>query len=815
MGRLPLLRGFFLKEIKTELAKELKVVDALYAACNEVKISAEQALTLITIIRNYRQADADEEEDVSALLRDVHDDFEEMLASAVDRFLGSFKMSHETGLSAGFVVITPMELLTEQTCFDEFKAALKFGEQVRSLEEAATQLEAMFSLEKRSSLLRAKISERHNAFLSSFHRAHIETLTRTVKADKWQETRSPKGALRLLASLVDDGSGKEDAQLHESGNRIEQAPNGVLAPQPRDGLDGTVVIGEATFKTVTSGIRYLRSVCAYTLLAEKSPRLASEIARKATEFSRLFNSLVGKAILGAAALQWSGLRSITARHLSLASRTVAMAAALADRIDKPLAKALSASQVGVVLPLIQRAEKDLRDHHGQLLAKILTIMMDRLEAHEAVLKSLPWEKFMEMKRFDMPSAYITTLVKEATVLHRILWSILPTTEVCDIFTRVCAAYGSHLTEAYSSLDGGKEWVRSRVAEDVSCMHDRLLLLDVFKTNPDAFGPVRKLYTRFAKELQESAPNKQGNSKTGRSFIRSQQDQTDKPSAVKLLKPADRTTDATEEAANQPKHPLSSKDNANSGDFLTPAKPQDVSKASVKTEDARESPGKAGIADGSIPDARAEEKVEDDKLQARNEESENSSTSAVAEPANNSSPDAGVEEKVHHKESQARNEDLGNISNGVAEPAKISNLLDSEVQSEDKGMVAGEQFGSDDETQTTCASIVVDEKPLPQSAGSPSQHVAESRAPYDESESKSRTTTLSAEQRQLNEVMGLPDGGVSDETKMETREQEDVTELTTNDTKIVSNGRPLEPSPAQVPEGDLLGLGDDDPNTAGR
>lgn len=522
MGRLPLLRGFFLKEIKAELAKELKVVDGLYAACNAVKASAERALILITIIEKNGETDDMEQGEVKPYLREVHDDLEEMLASAVDRFLGSFSVSRETGPGAGFVVITDVASLTEVTCFDEFKAALKFGEEVRSLEEVAKELETTFSSEKKSSSLRAKISERHIAFLSAFHKAHIETLTETVKADKWQEIRVPYGALRLLAAVMDDGSENAKSDVHQNGEAAPTDENGTAQPEMLDLTDGAVVIGKDVFKTVASGVRYLRSMCAYTLLAEKSPSLAPAIARRATELSRLFNSLIGKAILGAAALQWSGLRSITARHLSLASRTVAMAAALAEHIDRPLEKALSTAQVGVILPLIQRSEKDLREHHGQLLAKILAIMMDRLEAHEGVLKSLPWDKAQEMNRFDMPSPYVATLVKEATLLHRILWAILPTTEVCDIFQRVCAAYGTHLTEAYSSLDGGKRWIRSRVAEDVICLHDRLLVLDVFKANPDAFKPVSKLYIRFAKEVKEADTTAETSGKVGRMFIRRQE-----------------------------------------------------------------------------------------------------------------------------------------------------------------------------------------------------------------------------------------------------------------------------------------------------
>lgn len=503
MGRLPLLQRVFLKEVRAELAKELVQAESIGAACRVVKASAKRSVMIVNIIHDGKAGNASLKEGTD--LKEVREEMEDMLSSAVDRFLGSFSTSTATatksaGANAGFVVITDTDVLTEQTCFDEFKGAFRFGEELRMLGGMVRELDEIFSSERRSGSLRAKISERQIAFLSTFHKAHVDVLTNSVRGDKWQEIKVSQGVLRLLAAVLDDTDG------NINGQRIDQSKSATAAyisnNHQEDAMEGMVILNGGVFRMVACGVRYLRSLCAYTLLTEKSPTLAQEVARRGAELSRLFNSLIGRAILGAQALQWSGLRSITARHLALASRTIAMAVALANRVNKSLENALPESQAGVILPLIQKSEKDLRDHHGQLLAKILTIMMDRLEAHEEVLKSLPWEKAQEMQRFDVPSAYITTLIKEAIVLHRILWSILPDTEVSDIFQRVCAAYGSHLTEAYGSLDGRKIWIRSRVAEDVSCLHERLHILEVFKANPAAIKPISMLYSRFAKEYND-------------------------------------------------------------------------------------------------------------------------------------------------------------------------------------------------------------------------------------------------------------------------------------------------------------------------
>lgn len=509
MARLPLLSRYFMHEIKDDLTRQLSNVTSLHAAAKAVKASASRAVLLANIIHNGQppnqpssssSAPSEPTEAWKKQVMDAYTDVDDLIAGTVHRILGNSTVQDALSERV-FIVIIPDNDLTPENCFDEFKAALRFGEEIRALKELADELDRTFGVERRRSALRAKISEKQIAFLSAFHKAHVDALTRTIRSDRWQEIRVNEATSRLLSAVVGPPTaGKPEGQDEDE----EGEGNG---PQPPPIPPGVIVIGDEAFRTVATGVRYVRSICAYSLLTEQSPTMRSEFGRRGNDFCRLFNSLVGEAILQAAALQWSALRSITARHLSLASRTIALAAAVATHVNQPLEKALSGAQAKIILPLVKRSEKDLRDHHGQLLAKILAIMMDRLDAHEKTLKSLPWSKQQEMERFEMPSVYAVTLAKEASVLHRILWSVLPRSEVFDIFQRVCAAYGTHLSEAYSVLDGTAEWIRARVANDVSCLHNRLRLLDVFKANPALFNPLSKLYARFAKEFFETGTKK--------------------------------------------------------------------------------------------------------------------------------------------------------------------------------------------------------------------------------------------------------------------------------------------------------------------
>lgn len=503
-GRLPLLRRFFMKEIREGLGDDLKEATTIPAAVRVVKISASRAVMLSRIIYVEESKKLSSNDNNSSILfhedlRQMRGDFEELLATFVDKILGTFDSSitvSDSGDKSAFLVLTTDASFTEESCFDEFKAALKFGEEIRSLEGLASDIESLFNVEKKSSPLRAKISEKLITFLTTFHRTHVDAITNSIRSDKWQEIPVSKGAIKLLSAVV-----RDDEKLPDQPSANEKSDT--IAPPSSKNTEPTFVLDGDTYRTVACGVRFVRSVCAYTLLAEQSAALGLEIARRGIELSRVFNTLVCKAILGVAALQWSGLRSITARHLSLASRTIALAERVNRHVNKTMEKGLSSSnRAQVVIPLMRQCEKDLHDHHGQLLAKIVDVMLDRLRAHEEALRSLPWDKQLEMQRFDIPSAYVGTMVKETTVLHRILWYVLPQIEAIDIFEKVWVAYGNCLSEAYGSLDGGKKWIRERVARDVASVFESFKKLELSKVSNEAFKPIAQLYKRFAKEYVE-------------------------------------------------------------------------------------------------------------------------------------------------------------------------------------------------------------------------------------------------------------------------------------------------------------------------
>lgn len=541
IGRMEVLRNTYLEDVKKSLSSDLAKVEDISSACNLVRSTVTKAAK---VLRALHQTDGENSDDIEVdadvekqaspaeklALQKLYDGAQEALCTVLDRLLSSFPISSDASNPGAYVVLLKEDAITEVSCFDEAKAAIRFTELMRTLTTLADDLAKELDIPIASETggpLRAKCRERVLAFIDAFHKAHVDAVTTTIRSDEWKEVAVPEGTARLVSSvcILDTQKNGMDpvADLKSKENNPSDGTSGtnsapsqtetrrVAGPMatPRVGRNNKpkklripLMVGGTNYYCVRSGLRFARSICAYALVVDKIPLVSAAAARRGVELSILFNSLVCQAILGAAALEWAGIKTITARHLALASRTVAMAQILSGAVHDSLKEALPQKQLGVVVPLMEKACAELGDSQRQLLAKILTIMMQRLSAHEGTCRNLPWFKKGEMTRLPTPSPYMDRLCLESDLLHRILWSILPAREVGEIFRRVCTAFATQLTENYENIIkqtdiDTKPWIRKRITADTSHLFSQLVKLDVIHSIPDAIRPVEIMSKKFS------------------------------------------------------------------------------------------------------------------------------------------------------------------------------------------------------------------------------------------------------------------------------------------------------------------------------
>ncbi|MCO5597436.1 hypothetical protein L7F22_051514 [Adiantum nelumboides] len=228
----------------------------------------------------------------------------------------------------------------------------------------------------------------------------------------------------------------------------------------------TLHIRGVKYHMVNSGLILVKLTSEYVDIVNALPSLASEIVHRVSELLKLFNGRTSQLVLGAGAMQVSGLKSITAKHLALASQNIGFFCALIPDLKRVLAIHIPDTRKMLLFTEIDHVAQDYKVHKNEIHLKLVQIMKERLTAH---LRTLPqiietWNKLDDSD--TQPSQFARALTKEVGVLHRVLSPILLEADVSFIFTRVDALFHSMLTESFSKLDLGSSPVKQRLYFDI-------------------------------------------------------------------------------------------------------------------------------------------------------------------------------------------------------------------------------------------------------------------------------------------------------------------------------------------------------------
>ncbi|KAJ8905679.1 hypothetical protein NDN08_002185 [Rhodosorus marinus] len=400
----------------------------------------------------------------------------------------------------------------------------------------------------RFSYLRAAASERVAAYTSTLYRVHFERLTKQLKAERWVEVKVPKEIQLMILDLRESATSSsasalsaakrkdskkpkreydfvsldddDEYDVEEELGRGELARMGSNEKQRSDmeklrmlaatALDDSetaehLYVGSEKFKVVESAMEMVRSSVMFASVTRVLP-FGEELGRRVVELVRTFHELTSKQVLGAQALNTAGLRGISARHLALASQSIAMAHALLPLLSKSIKDHLQPAVRPIFEQGVASLSADLLKHQHQMLDKIYMVMMERFEFQKAVLLRLPWQSEAKLREEPNPSGYMESLMKETNVLHRILLNILSRKQLFDVYTRLGSAFGSKLIDTYATLDTSNDWVRRRIASDVSYLRLKLLAMEAVISTSDVhtMESVEELYAQHCPDRAQAS-----------------------------------------------------------------------------------------------------------------------------------------------------------------------------------------------------------------------------------------------------------------------------------------------------------------------
>ncbi|OWM63474.1 hypothetical protein CDL15_Pgr026234 [Punica granatum] len=251
-----------------------------------------------------------------------------------------------------------------------------------------------------------------------------------------RQAKYPSAAGSLERSKADD--------VHSS-----HANNSSIKERGRSAAQSIVYRGVG-YHMVNCGLILVKMLSEYIDMNNFLPALSSEVVLRVVEILKHFNTRTCQLVLGAHAMQVSGLKSITSKHLALASQVISFVHAIIPEIRHILFMKVPETRKALLLLEMDRVAQDYKVHQDEIHSKLVQIMRERLLVHLRGLQQIfqSWNNAGDNDA--QPSQFARSLTKEVGFLQRVLSRTLHEADVQAIFRQVVSIFHSQISEAFTS-----------------------------------------------------------------------------------------------------------------------------------------------------------------------------------------------------------------------------------------------------------------------------------------------------------------------------------------------------------------------------
>ncbi|ETN23174.1 hypothetical protein PPTG_02827 [Phytophthora nicotianae INRA-310] len=318
-----------------------------------------------------------------------------------------------------------------------------------------TTMDFVVSLEKLTGktdyTLRGALFSQLKLFLEKYHQTQVTKLVSTLDHELWKNTEISETRHK---SLDDLSSGRGVALLLSDDREIA----GETAP-PRK----MVSICGKSFRVVWSVLLMLEIVMNYMSCAANFPVLATDVLQRSIEIFRLFNSRTTQLVLGAGAMQIARLKSISARHLALASQSLELSMTLIPHIKAALAAHFTDRQK-LLLDEFDRVLRDYAEHNEKIFSKFTSIVEDQIM--KRFLENVATEVDYDSTSLSVPTNPMRGITQSTLKLHGVLHPVLSPPQMKDVMSRVFDMFTQKLPECFKLVQPRTAAGKERVVNDI-------------------------------------------------------------------------------------------------------------------------------------------------------------------------------------------------------------------------------------------------------------------------------------------------------------------------------------------------------------
>ncbi|KAF4042280.1 Vps54-like protein [Phytophthora infestans] len=299
--------------------------------------------------------------------------------------------------------------------------------------------------------LRGALFSQLKLFLEKYHQTQVTKLVSTLDHELWKNTEISETRHK---SLDDLSSGRGVALLLSEDREIA----GETAP-PRK----MVSICGKSFRVVWSVLLMLEIVMNYMSCAANFPVLATDVLQRSIEIFRLFNSRTTQLVLGAGAMQIARLKSISARHLALASQSLELSMTLIPHIKAALAAHFTDRQK-LLLDEFDRVLRDYAEHNEKIFSKFTSIVEDQIM--KRFLENVATEVDYDSASLAVPTNPMRGMTQSTLKLHAVLHPVLSPPQMKDVMSRVFDMFTQKLPECFKLVQPRTAAGKERVLNDI-------------------------------------------------------------------------------------------------------------------------------------------------------------------------------------------------------------------------------------------------------------------------------------------------------------------------------------------------------------
>ncbi|KAJ0409759.1 hypothetical protein ATCC90586_001072 [Pythium insidiosum] len=300
--------------------------------------------------------------------------------------------------------------------------------------------------------LRGALFSQLKLFLEKYHQTQMGKLVSTLDHELWKNTEISVARHKALEDL---SSGR--------GVSLTLSDDREVAGESAAPFKAVSVCGK-TFRIVWSVLLTLEIVMNYMSCAANFPVLATDVLQRSIEIFRLFNSRTTQLVLGAGAMQIARLKSISARHLALASQSLELTMTLIPHIKAALAAHFTDRQK-LLLEEFDRVMRDYAEHNEKIFSKFTSIVEDQIM--KRFLENVQHEVDYDSAGTAIPSNPMKGIKDSTLKLHGVLHPVLSQPQMKDVMTRVFDMFTQKLPECFKQVQPRTPSGKQRVVEDIA------------------------------------------------------------------------------------------------------------------------------------------------------------------------------------------------------------------------------------------------------------------------------------------------------------------------------------------------------------